>query len=215
MSRHLLTVFALLLCAFASFSTAQTYQPKTIQFKGDPEYTAAELLAVSGLKNGVAYTVAQMNEHTKLLMDSGVFQDISFTFNGQDLVYQIIPATVMFPPRLENLTLPQGKELDDKLRARFPLYHGKIPTEGSLLDDIRKEFEDELKAKGIQATILAAPYTDLKLGKITAIGFTITNPEMRVGEIQLRRCLRRKSNQSSLGRCQGDWFNLQRRRQHK
>ena len=185
MPRHLLGSIVLLLCASASFSAAQTYQPKTIQFKGDPEYSTAELLAASGLKKGASYTVAQMNEHTKLLMDSGVFQDISFTFNGQDLVYRIIPATVMFPPRLENLTLPQGKELDDKLRAHFPLYHGKIPTEGTLLDDIRKEFEEELKAKGIQATILAAPYTDMNAGKITAMGFTITTPEMRVGEIQL------------------------------
>jgi len=181
----LLLLPALLLCACATSSNAQSYQPKTIQFKGDPEYSTAELLAASGLKKGTAYTVAQLNEHTKLLMDSGVFQDISFTFNGQDLVYQIIPATVMFPPRLENLTLPGGKELDDRLRAHFPLYHGKIPTEGTLLDDIRKEFEDELKAKGIQATILAAPYTDMKLGKITAMGFTITSPEVRIGEIQL------------------------------
>jgi len=185
MPRHLPIVFALLLCTSASFSSAQTYQPKTIQFTGDPEYSTAELLAASGLKKGAGYTVDQLNEHTKLLMDSGVFQDIAFTFNGQDLVFKIIPATVMFPPRLENLTLPQGKELDDKLRARFPLYHGKIPTEGSLLDGIRKEFEEELKAKGIQATILAAPYTDTSIGKITAIGFTIINPAMRIGEIQL------------------------------
>ena len=176
-----LSIVPLLACA----ATAQTFQPKTVQFKGDPEYSTAELLAASGLKTGTAYTVAEMNEHTKLLMDSGVFQDISFTFNGQDLVYQIIPATVLFPPRLENLTLPGGKALDDRLHALFPLYHGKVPTEGSLLDGIRLELQDELKAKGIQATILAAPYTDMKLGKITAISFTITNPEMRIGEIQL------------------------------
>lgn len=185
MTRSHLLFFPALLCACATFSAAQTYQPKTVQFKGDPEYSTAELLAASGLKKGAAYTVAQMNEHTKLLMDSGVFQDISFTFNGQDLVYQIIPATVMFPPRLENLTLSGGKELDDRLRARFPLYHGKVPMEGSLLDGVRSELEDELKAKGIQATLLTAPYTDMKLGKNTAMSFTITAPEMRIGEIQL------------------------------
>jgi outer membrane protein assembly factor BamA len=164
---------------------AQTYQPKTIQFEGDTDYSNEELLNASGLKSGTALTVAEMNEHTKQLMDMGVFQDISFSFNGQDLIFKIIPAAVLVPPRFENLPLDTGKALDDRLRARFPLYRGKLPADGTLLDSVRKELDDELKAEGIDATLLVAPFTDPKTDKITAISFTITIPEIRVGEVQV------------------------------
>jgi outer membrane protein assembly factor BamA len=185
MSRSNLLLPAICLLFSCTVMQAQTYQPKTIQFKGDTDYSNEELLSASGLKSGTALTVAEMNEHTKQLMDIGVFQDISFSFNGQDLTFQIIPAAVLVPPRFENLPLDTGKALDDRLRARFPLYRGKLPADGTLLDSVRKELDDELKAEGIDATLLVSPYTDLKTDKIIAISFTITIPEIRVGEVQI------------------------------
>jgi len=42
-----------------------------------------------------------------------------------------------------------------------------------------------LAAKGIKATVTATPYTDQKLGKVTAMSFSITAPPVDVGEIRL------------------------------
>jgi len=172
----------LLVCVLAP---AQSFQPKTIQFKGDAEYSDAELMAAAGLKKGVVLSAAEMNTHSKALMDSGLFENITYTFNGQDLVYQLIPFTMLYSLRLENLPFTDDKELEARLRAHLPLYHGEVPAEGGLLDAVRKELEDELTAKGIQATILAAPYTDMKTGKVSVMSFTITSPAVRIGEIQL------------------------------
>jgi outer membrane protein insertion porin family len=181
-----LVLSAVLLLSCVASATAQSYQPKTIQFKGDSEYSDTELDTAAGLKKGMTLTAAQMNDCTKLLMDSGVFQNVSFTFNGQDLIFQLIPATPLYPLLLENLpVITIGTDLDQRLHARFPLYHGKVPTDGGLLEGVRKELEDELAAKGIKATIAAAPYTDLKLSKVTAMSFAITDPNVKVGEIQL------------------------------
>ena len=98
--------------------TAQKFLPKSIQFKGDPEYSDQELMAAAGLKKGTVLNVDEMKIHSKMLMDSGVFDTLSFTFNGEDLVYKLVPSPTLFPVRLENLPLTPGKELDAKLHDR-------------------------------------------------------------------------------------------------
>jgi outer membrane protein assembly factor BamA len=181
-------IFALAL-AFAPLrcipALAQSYTPQHILFKGDTGYTSDELIAAAGLKKGASITVAEMNARTKQLMDTGFFQDVSFTFNGQDLVFQISPATVLVPYDLENIPLLSNADLDARLHTRFPLYRGKIPAEGSFLEDVRHELEAALKEKGMSVQITAAPFTDQKLATITAETFTISSPDVSIGSIQL------------------------------
>ena len=165
--------------------TAQKFLPKTIQFKGDPEYTDQELLDAAGLKKGVTFTSAEMQDHASQLMDSGVFDNLTYKFNGVDLVFTLVPAAQLFPMRLENLPLTPGKELDAQLHDRFPLYHGKVPVEGGLLDQVRQALEEMLAAKGISAAITATPFTDPKLHKVAAISIAIASPPVEVGEIHL------------------------------
>jgi outer membrane protein assembly factor BamA len=166
-------------------SLAQSYTPKNVLFKGETGYNPAELLAATGIKKGAALTVDEMNAHTKQLMDTGLFQDVSFTFNGQDLVFQIVPATILVPIEFENLPLANGPELDARLRTRFPLYRGKVPVDGGFVDDLRKELEATLHDQGIEAHLTAAPFTDQKLVAITAETFTISSPDVSIGAIQL------------------------------
>jgi len=186
--RCLLLISLLLATPHVASSQAvqpQTFQPKTIQFKGDSEYTDAELEAAADLKPGSVFTAAEMNDHAKLLVDSGVFEDVSFNFHGQDLIFQLVPSTDLYPIRLENLPIASGKELNDRLHARFPLFHGKVPTNGGLLDSVRKELESELAEIGIEASISTSPYEAPKVDKITAMNFSITSPQVLVGEIEV------------------------------
>jgi len=164
---------------------AQKFQPKTIQFKGAPEYSDQELLAAAGLKKGVTLTVDEMKGHFQQLMDTGVFENVAYKFDGSDLVYSLKPAANMYPIRFENLPIAPGKDLDAKLHDRFPLYHGKVPSEGGLLESVRGAVEEMLAAQGVKATIMATPFTDQKLREVTAISFFITAPPVEVGEIHL------------------------------
>jgi outer membrane protein assembly factor BamA len=180
-----LLIAALVLFAFTQPAAAQKYQPKTIQFKGAPEYTDQELAAAAGLKLGVVLDFTEMKGHSQKLMDTGLFETLGFKFDGVDLVYTLVPSTNLYPVRLENLPLTPGKELDAALHDRCPLYHGKVPAEGGLSVQVRQALEEMLAAKGFKATVLAAPYTDPKLGQVTAISYSITDPPVRVGEIHL------------------------------
>ncbi|MGD0831154.1 MAG: hypothetical protein ABR907_09445 [Terracidiphilus sp.] len=168
-------------------AAAQKFQPKTIQFKGAPEYTNQELLTVADLKLGSKLNFDDMNAHTQKLMDTGLFHSIVFKFDGVDLVYSLVPSDQLYAVRLENLPLAVSDGLDQALHARFPLYRGKVPSEGGLMEQVRQALEQMLAANGIKATVTAMPYTDQKLRKVTAISYAITEPPVLVGEIRLNK----------------------------
>jgi outer membrane protein insertion porin family len=186
MKRTFFLFFTAIVLLIASLpAAAQEFQPKTIQFKGAPEYSDQELLAAAGLKTGTVLAFADMKDHSQKLMDTGVFDTLSFKFDGVDLVYTLVPSTTLYPVRLENLPLTPGRELDAALHDRFPLYHGKVPAENGLLESVRGALEEMLAARGIKATVEAMPYTDFKLHEVTAMSFAITAPPVRVGEIRV------------------------------
>ena len=185
--RFVFNLSALLLLAFSLPLAGQQFLPKTIQFKGAPEYSDAELMSAAGLKKGTLLNYAEMSSHSKKLMDSGIFETLSFKFDGVDLVYNLSlkSADEIFPLRIENLPLVSGEELDAKLRAHLPLFHGKVPSQGTLLDDVRHELEEMLAAQGLQTTLTTAPYAAPGQHKASAISFSIAKPEVRVGAIHL------------------------------
>ena len=162
------------LCAWG-----QQFQPKHIQFNGDPEYSQAELLAASGLKEGQVITYAQMNECSKTLMATGMFSALNFKFDGQDLTFQLTPADPLFPVRIANLPLTPGPELEAELHAAIPLYHGKVAGEGGVTDALKAELEKLLAAEGIQASVTAVPSPDPKTGKAGAMSYQILQPNVQ------------------------------------
>jgi len=182
LSGLLIAVAVGLWCAQAG---AQNFIPKTIQFKGAPEYSDQELLAAAGLKPGVVLTSAEMNDHSQKLMDSGVFSNLTFKFDGLDLIFSLTPAAQLYPIRLENIPLTGGSDLDKKLHERFPLYHGKLPPDGSLVESIRGALEETLSAQGIKASVMAVPYSAPGTSKVTAIAFNISDPPVLVGDIHI------------------------------
>lgn len=180
-------VVAAALVLFALHAVGQQFQPKTIQFKGDPEYTDQELMDAAGLKSGATLTSAEMSDHSKRLMDSGAFDNLTYKFDGKDLVYLLKPSAQLYPIRLENLPLLPGADLDARLHNSVPLYHGKVPAEGTLLDEIRQQLEGMLAAEGIKTTLTAVPYSDRKTSRKepTAISFSIQQPPVKIGPVHL------------------------------
>jgi outer membrane protein assembly factor BamA len=173
---------AVLLCVCLPAS-AQKFFPKTIQFKGAPEYSDQELMAAAGLKKDTSIAYSEMKSHSQRLLDTGLFEAASFTFNGADLVFTLVPSTALYPVRLENLPFTPGAKLDAALHDRIPLYHGKVPFDGGLTEQVCQALEDMLATMGIKASVAATPYTDQKLLQVSAMSFAITAPRVQLGEI--------------------------------
>ena len=174
---------AIVLLAACQLAPAQKFRPKTIQFKGAPEYSDQELLAAANLKRGIVLTAAEMNDHSKLLMDSGVFDGVTYKFDGVDLVYQLIVAPQLYAVHLDNLPLTADAALDAKIHDQLPLYHGKVPTEGSLLDGVTSILQRTLADEGIHATVTATPGGAPSSRQVTAMSFSIPAPPVKVGAI--------------------------------
>lgn len=185
MKRTLFLLFTVIFLVSSGLpAAAQKFLPKTIQFKGAPEYSDQELLAAAGLKKGMALSADEMKSHSQKLMDTGVFESVLFKFDGVDLTYTVVPSSALYLVRLENLPLTPGKELDAALHDRFPLYHGKVPSEGGMLDGVRGALEEMLAAREIKAAVAATPYANQKLHQETSMSFAITAPQVEVGEIR-------------------------------
>ncbi|MGA3161852.1 MAG: hypothetical protein ABSC77_11605 [Terracidiphilus sp.] len=185
MKRSFFLLLTVLVLASSLPAAAQKFQPRTIQFKGAPEYSDEELLAAAGLKKGAELTSSEVKIHGQQLQDTGLFESFSYASNGVDLVYTLVPASNLYPVRLENLPLTPGKELDAALRSRVPLYRGKVPYEAGLTEQVRQALEEMLAAKGIKTTVTATPYTDEKLVQVTAMSYAATDLRVQVGEIHL------------------------------
>ncbi|MGD0547590.1 MAG: hypothetical protein ABR991_07145 [Terracidiphilus sp.] len=181
----LLSAAFVLIAATLPAAAQKLFLPKTIHFKGAPEYSDQELMAAAGLKKGAYIAYADLKGDVQKLLDTGLFESSNYTFNGVELVFNMVPSPALYSLRLENLPLTPGKELDEALHERLPLYHGKVPFDSGLTEQVRKALEEMLAAKGIHAAVTATPFTDPKLHTVTAMSYAITDPPVRVGEIQL------------------------------
>lgn len=175
---------SLLFCSLPSLAQKKP-PPRTIRFQGAPQYTQEELLAVTGLKTNARLSPNEVKAHARQLNDTGVFAVVKFSTDSKGLLFSLTPSSQLFPVHLDNLPLKPGKELDDKLHERFPLYHDLLPANGSMLEGVRKTFEEMLAAEGIKATVTAALTSGLGPKKITAVNFAITSPPVRIGALQL------------------------------
>jgi outer membrane protein assembly factor BamA len=191
MNKPAALIAAFLLCALPTFAqkkastTPKKASSSAIVFQGAPQYSQEELLAAAGLTPNTRPSAAEVRARAKQLNDTGMFAVVKFTSNSKGLVFTLTPAAQLFPVHLDNLPLKPGKELDAKLHARFPLYHGLVPANGSMLEGIRQALEEMLAAEGVKASVKAAPTSGLGPKKITAMNFTIASPAVRIGQIQL------------------------------
>ncbi len=181
MPRILTLAIPCLVLSLATLSAeSQKFLPKSIQFVGDPEYSDQELLAASGIKKGTVLSSADMNDTSKRLLDTGVFASLSFKFDGQDLVFQLTPADQLVTIHFDNLPLDPGAALDGKLHQLLPLYHGKVPLDGGLLEQVRGALEAIMTSQGINVSVLATPAADPKTHRVNSIHFSVSTPPVLV-----------------------------------
>lgn len=176
---------ALLLICSLPLPAQKKLPPQPIRFQGAPQYTQQDLLAAAGLKPGMRLNSAEVKAHARRLADTGMFKEVKFAYQRKTLLFSLTPSTQLFPMRLENVPLTPGKELDEKLHERFPLYRGLLPASGSMVEGICRTFEEILAAKGARVSVKADLTSGLGPQKLTAVNFTVASPAVHIGRIQL------------------------------
>lgn len=163
-------------------ASAQTLIPKQITFGGTTA-SQTELLSASGLKPGSALTQADVQAAAQKLLDTGMFSDIQFRFDGVELHYALKAAEGMAPVSFANFPWWDGPALEAAVEKRVPLYHGSVPPESGMQKAVADALTAMLKEKGVDATVTAAPAQDLGSGKTQGIVYHIDAPPIQIGAV--------------------------------
>ena len=131
---------------------AQKFVPKKITFSGTTA-NQAELLAVSGLKPGDTLRQAEIQAAAQKLIDTGLFTDVRFAFDGVELNYSLKPVTNMEPVSYANFPWWDDGALNAAVAAKVPLFHGSVPPESGMQQQVATALTALLAEKGVEATV--------------------------------------------------------------
>jgi outer membrane protein assembly factor BamA len=160
---------------------AQQYQPKNITFSGYQDASASELLAISGLKKGAVLSQTDVQAAAQRLNETGLFAKITFRADPSELRFDLVPADGLAPGKYENFPWWTDSEITTSLRAAIPIFHGAVPPESGLEQQISSDLVKLIASKNITSIVESAPQSALGSTKISAIQFRIASPPVVLG----------------------------------
>lgn len=182
MNRSRLLSWVVCFAACLVSAGAQKYVPKKIMFAGTT-MSQSELLVVSGLKPGDTLGQAEIQAAAQKLIDTGLFTDVKFSFDGVALTYTLKPAEGMEPVSYANFPWWDDKALNAAVAAKVPLFHGSVPPESGMQQQVAAALTALLAEKGVEgATVTAVPAKDESM-KDAGIEFHIDAPPVEVGVV--------------------------------
>lgn len=157
---------------------------RKVTFTGVPQ-SQAELLAYSGLAPGRPLSHADVDAAARKLMDTGLFANVDFKYDGAELLFTMTPSDGALPVRYANFPWWDDATLSAAVEAKVPLFHGSLPADSALQQNVIDTLTALLAQKGVQAaTIAAFPSTD-PAGQASGIVFHIDAPAIQVGAVAL------------------------------
>lgn len=157
MLRPLIAIFVLAL----GVATAQQYPIIALSASGSQRYSSSEVLAATGLAIDISKPVSlqQVRSAAQKLVNSGVFADVGYKHaaatGGMSVQFTVKdkPADQFIPAVFDNVVWLSDDALIAELRQRVPLFHGDVPLEGQLTDDIARAAEAALAAHHVAAHV--------------------------------------------------------------
>jgi outer membrane protein assembly factor BamA len=159
MIRLLSSIFLLV-----GFTSAQSHPIISIEASGSERYKPAEIVAATRLKPDISKPIAldAVRDAAQKLVDSGVFSDVGYRHTavtgGMDVQFTVKDKTAdqFLPAVFENVVWLSDNELREELQKRVPLFHGDIPLDGRLGDEVAEAVAAILKARNIDAHVTSA-----------------------------------------------------------
>lgn len=185
--RRLLAILALALPL-----AAQQYPIIALQATGSERYQPAEIVAATGLKVDIGKPIAltAVREAAQKLVDSGVFSDVSYRHSaatgGMSVQFTVKDkaADQFLPAVFENIVWFPEAELRAELTKRVPLFHGDIPLNGRLEDEVAEQVAAVLKQRNIDAHVSSIQSCDVGAQQCTR-EFSVDNIQIDTAKLNL------------------------------
>jgi outer membrane protein insertion porin family len=153
--------FFVLSCIFAQeqhTAKAQlTYKLISIRVKGLNHLNQDQVVTASGLKLGEVAKEADFKQALEKLGDTGLFTNLSYAYRysteGCNVDLQVSENDKLLPILFDNFVWFSDQELTNLLRARVPLFDGRLPEAGNLADQISDALNALLAERSISAKV--------------------------------------------------------------
>jgi outer membrane protein assembly factor BamA len=157
-----------------------------IKVSGNKQYTEDQIVRETGLQVGQTAREDDFKTAGRLLGETGAFTDVLYSFQystqGTKLEFQVTEADKLVPTRFDNFVWFSDKELIEQLQKRVPLFAGKLPLAGSLVDQVSDVLQAMLLEKNVPGRVdyLRSAHQD---GPIEAFVYKIVGPNVRIRQV--------------------------------
>jgi len=134
-----------------------SYKLLSIHVKGLEHFTENEVVAASGLRLGQFAGEEEFKQAAQKLGQTGLFKQLNYSYKysteGCELELQVAENERLVPILFDNFVWFSDEELLNLLRARVPLFEGKVPGGGYLTDEIADALGSILEERKITGRV--------------------------------------------------------------
>ncbi len=187
-----LQALLLFLAITAVFCSAQIGEKKlrlvSLHANGSQRYSEAQVLQATGLQLNEEVTQHELEEAANELGETGMFVGVHFQFmpvaEGVSATYQVTDNAGTAPVIFENFVWFSPDQLESELRARVPLFQGRLPNAGSLLQDVRLALQALINNKNISGTVKTN--VNGQLGQFISVSYIVEDVEPRIASVKFQ-----------------------------
>jgi outer membrane protein assembly factor BamA len=183
--RYVLPV-ALVWSGIAFAQGTQKWPVRSLTVEGNQNYSASQILAVTGLQIGQLAGKDEFEAAQRRLEATGVFETVGYKFgpsatsDGYSATFQVLEVEPVYPVRFADLGIPDA-EVTKYLKDRNPLFAEKLPATKVILDRFARSIQELRTSRSMQDRVIA------KLQPVGADQFIIifrpNKPEAAVAEV--------------------------------
>jgi outer membrane protein assembly factor BamA len=195
MSNYIFSVSMLLVALFppsmgqapahrASRATSPSaYKLTEIKVTGNKDYSPEDIVKASGLQLGDKVNEESFKEATQKLGETGLFTNVEYSYSysaaGTKLTLQVKENEKLIALTFDNFPWFSDQELIDKVHQDIPLFRGKVPLDGGIIDQVADVIAALIAAKNPQFHVNYLRAGEAG-GPIDSIVFSVTGADIRI-----------------------------------
>src|ERR1700690_3161035 len=177
---------------------------------GSQRFSSPKIATATGLTIGQEIKKEDLQAAANRLVQLGIFSDVRYRFSTQagtiDVEFQVADGPSM-APLFDNYPWFTDDEIATALKSSVPLYDGRVPEAGTLLDEISESLVKLLDTRKVAGTV-AHQVVRLATSGENVQQFRVDGPELSIDAVEFSDPLAKNDHaiQQSLGDIRGKPF---------
>jgi outer membrane protein assembly factor BamA len=182
----------------------------SVKSSGSQRFSSAKIASETGLTIGQEIKKEDLQAAANRLVQLGVFSDVRYRFSTQaatiDVEFQVADGPSI-APLFDNFPWFTDDEIAAALKSSVPLYDGRVPEAGTILDQISHSLEKLLETRKVSGTV-SHQLTRFATSGENVQQFRVEGPALTVDSVEFSDPVAKNDHaiQQSLGDIRGKPF---------